>query len=633
MRQVLFAALAAVGCCQAMAQENYAVAAIPQALLNRAAAVVRNKELTIEVNSPDDVIYREKTAVTILSSAGDDEAEVVLFYDKNHQIKSVKGLVYNEFGLPSGKFAEKDFRDMSAVSDVSLYQDDRVKVFKPAQTTYPYTIVYEYEIKARQSLSFPSWRPVTSVGVALEKSSLRFICPSSFNLRHKEFNYPGKVEESQEKNIKTYSWRVENIPAVRKEPFSPDPEKYMTSVKLAPQNFAFRGLKGSFSNWAEYGKWMSDNILKGRDALPPSAQQYITDMVKDIPDQKLKAKKIYEYMQEKVRYISVQIGIGGFQPYPAADVDRLSYGDCKGLVNYTQALLKAAGIESYYCIVNSGSFKKDINPDFASINDGDHVILCLPFKNDTTWLECTDKHIPFGFLGDFTDDRLVLACTPEGGKLLHTPKFSPSENRQARKATFKLSESGDLSGTIHTSFEGIQYNNHDILEGEPFKEQVKHLAKLYPMPDLNIESLQIKKEKDLKPVAIEDISFSSRAYASLNNGRMHLSINTINNERRIIPDIRNRTNPLYINRGYIDDDEYVFDLPEKLKIEFSPGNTVIEKPFGKYSSTITVDGNKVTYHRVIQLNEGSYPKEQYSEFVKFYQDVSAADNGKLVLKL
>ncbi len=632
MRFIL-AAVAIITCYSVSGQENYAVSAIPKALLNRAAAVVRNSEMLIEVNSPDDVTYREKKAITILSSAGDDEAEVVLFYNKNRQIKSLKGIVYNEFGLATAKFAEKDFRDMSAVNNFSLYEDDRVKVFRPAQITYPYTVVYEYEIKARQSLFFSAWEPVSSAGVALERSSLRFVCPLTFNLRHKEINYSNRVEENREKDKKIYSWEVKEIPALRTEPFSPDAEKYMTSVKLAPESFAYRGIKGNFSNWTEFGKWMNDNLLKGRDVLPATTVRLVKDLVRDIPDPKSKAKKIYEYMQDKTRYISVQIGIGGFQPYPAADVDRLSYGDCKGLVNYTMALLKAADIESYYCIVNAGSFKKDVAPDFASINDGNHIILCLPFRNDTTWLECTDKHIPFGFLGYFTDDRLVLACTPDGGKILHTPKFSASENRQIRKATFKLSENGDLSGHIKTLFEGTQYDNHDILEGEPFKEQVKHLTEMYPMPDLDIQTLEFKKEKNIKPVTVENISFSSRSYASLSEGRMYLSLNPLNKEKRVVPDSRNRSNPVYINRGYLDEDEYIFDLPEKLKVEFNPRNTIINKPFGKYSATVTVNGGKVTYHRVMQLNEGTYPKEQYPDLVKFYQDIAEADNDRLVLKL
>src|SRR5207248_2743573 len=142
-------------------------------------------------------------------------------------------------------------------------------------------------------------------------------------------------------------------------------------------------------------------------------------------------------------------------------------------------LFKAVDIDSYYCIVKSGSLKRSPLTDFASMNQFDHVILCLPFKNDTTFLECTSQQIPFGFLGDFTDDRDVLACTPEGGKLMHTPKYPAKTNTQQCTANFTLAADGTLSGSMLTSFKGLQYDNRTFLLTEPPKEQVKILQKIY----------------------------------------------------------------------------------------------------------------------------------------------------------
>ena len=618
-----------LGLVQAAYTQNYSAAAIPKPLLTRAGAVIRNSETVIEVKALDEVFYRKKYAVTILNSSAVDEATIVLSYDKNSSIKSVKGTIYNEFGLPISKISEKSFQDRSSVSDFSLYEDDRVKYFSPARVSYPFTIEYEYEIRTRQSLYFPSWVPGNSTGVAIESSSLTFICPETFNLRHKEFNYDKPVKQSTISGTTTYQWDVNNISAIREEPFSPGYEQYLVTVMLAPQQFAFRNMKGSFSNWQEFGTWMSNSLLKDKDIIPENTKDYILELTKNIPDQKEKARKIYEFMQNKTRYISVQIGIGGYQPYPAAEVDRLGYGDCKGLVNYMQSLLKVAGIESYYTVVHAGSFKRDMLADFASMQ-GNHIILCLPFKNDTTWLECTDKYAPFGFLGDFTDDRNVVVCTPEGGKIMRTTKFPASDNKQIRTAKFKIDEKGSLNGTINTSFTGTQYDNHHVLLNEPYAEQLKKLPELYPLPNLKILSFDFTQNKGLAPETRETISLNSGNYGSITNNKLSFPLNTIN-KTHPVKEVRNRVNPVCVTRGFYDEDMVSYEIPAGYKLNLAPHKKTINKIFGQYTADITMEGNTLTYTRKLTLHEGNYKAEQYQDMVDFFQAIADADSIQVFL--
>src|SRR6202012_2807406 len=138
------------------------------------------------------------------------------------------------------------------------------------------------------------------------------------------------------------------------------------------------------------------------------------------------------------------------------------------------------------------NYKVSMLDDFASMEQGNHIILCLPFKNDTTWADCTSQTIPFGYLGDFTDDRTVLACTPEGGKLLHTPKYTTVKNSQVRKADFVINANGELSGKMVTTFKGTDYEDREFLINEPRTEQYKMLQKVYPINNMDIESLDLK---------------------------------------------------------------------------------------------------------------------------------------------
>ncbi|MFD0941215.1 DUF3857 domain-containing protein [Pedobacter boryungensis] len=614
------------------AQDNYDAELIPATLRNRANATIRNEETVVDMRSPDNVMYSVKQAITVLNKNGENSARLVLFYDKNTSIKSIKGEIYNEVGKLAGKFSQNDFKDESAVQDFSLFEDSRVKHYLPAVNTYPYTIVYTYEMRYKQNLIIPDWTPKPANDVSVEKSSYTFICKPTDQFRIKTQNLANKAIETVTDKQKTLVWTVNNLAGVKPEPYSPDRENYQTSVKIAPQNFSYFNYKGDYTNWQELGKWEYDNLLKNRKTLLSTTTQTIRDLVKNETTDKEKARKIYQYLQNKTRYISVQIGIGGFQPVTAADVDRLGYGDCKALVNYMQSLLDVAGIESYYCIVQAGSQKKSLDPTYASMNQGNHVILCMPLKGDTTWLECTSQKIPFGFLSDFTDDRYVLACTADGGKLLRTPKLTTSKNLQVSRADLSIDKEGNVTGNLKTMFSGAQYDNHEQIIDKSLTEQQKLLKEAYDIDNINFDKIEYNQKKDIEPELTENLTLNIRNYGSINNGKMFLLLNAFN-IKATIPDSKNRTLPVYINRGYTDIDSITYTLPENVIPFIEPNNKEISNEFGSYISRTRLEGNKLTYYRKFVMNDGTFPAESYTAFFKFISDVNTADHLKLVFSL
>jgi hypothetical protein len=373
------------------------------------------------------------------------------------------------------------------------------------------------------------------------------------------------------------------------------------------------------------------DLLSSRTALPSETVAQMQELVKGIADPKLKAKKVYEYMQQKTRYISVQIGIGGYQPFLASDVDKLSYGDCKALVNYTQALLKAVNVPSYYCVVQAGDVKESLLPDFASMEQGNHVILCLPLKNDTTWLECTSKHIPFGYLGTFTDDRYVLACTPEGGKLLHTPKYTAADNRQTCAAAFSVTDDGVLDGELKTVYEGAQYDNREGFAEEAYTDQVKNIKDVYHIDNMEVEKLGFKQEKMQSPVSQEQLKLKATSFAAKEADKLYFYVNATHRIKTSPREVRNRTTQVYINRGYTDADEIVYTIPAGYKIDSEPLNISLNKAFGTYTASLQQQGNQLVYKRKIQVKDGTYDKEMYQDLVSFYQAVVDADEYKVIM--
>jgi hypothetical protein len=628
MKRALLSIMAVAGLTSAQAQQNYELGLIPKELLMHANSVVRNEETTIEVKDPDNAVVRVKKAVTVLNSNGDDNARIVIYYDKGDVVKNAKGVVYNEFGKQIAKFSEGDFSDVSVGSEYSLFESERVKHYEPAATEYPYTVAYEYEMKSKQTLTFHPWIPIDNYDESVEKSSLAFSCSPEFKVRYNELNLFEKptIGINRDKG-KTYSWQVSNLKAVKNEPLRPYYKSVLPIVQFVPDTFSYYGINGSFTNWSNLGKWIYDKLLAGRQQIPQETIDHVKEITKNIIDPKLKAKRIYEYMQHKTHYVSVQVGIGGFQPFLASDVDRQNYGDCKALVNYTQALLKAVNIDSWYCIVKAGAqYKVSMQSDFASMDQGNHIILCLPFKNDTTWADCTSQTIPFGYLGDFTDDRTVLACTPQGGKLMHTPKYSADASVKNRKAFFTIDADGTISGKMTTTFKGTYYDYCDEMLDQSVVERNKLLQKLYPVNNMVINSYKLQQDKTFDPRTIENIELTARDYASFTGGKYYFSINTVNRIDQTLPAEMNRQNNVYVNDGFTDLDEITYTLPAGYRLEKVPLNVSISKPFGVYTATMVLKGSQLTYKRKFKLIDGTYSKDTYQEMVDFYQDIADADD-------
>ncbi len=89
-------------------------------------------------------------------------------------------------------------------------------------------------------------------------------------------------------------------------------------LKMGLEHFNIEGVDGSAKNWKEFGQWYADKILVGTDVLPEETKVKIRNLVGDEKNTIEKAKIIYKYMQEKTRYVSIQVGIGGWKPMYAA---------------------------------------------------------------------------------------------------------------------------------------------------------------------------------------------------------------------------------------------------------------------------------------------------------------------------
>ncbi len=436
------------------ADGDYAVSKINPALLKNAAAVLRLGEERFEVISYTKTRLYRKTAITILNEQGDDYADFYEYYDKLRSIKSINGRLYDATGKEMRSLKNKEIRDMSAISEISLMEDTRIRLHNFYYKNYPYTIEYETTIEYNNTFIFPDWLPQRREKFAVEVSFFTIDCPSWFAFRYKMLNYKGEPGIVVNGDRKTYTWRAETLPAITREYAAPDFSSLTTSVFFSPDKFEIEGYQGSMNSWKEFGQF-EFRLNQGRDKLPPDVKQKVHNLTDAITDPKEKVKVLYEYLQKNTRYVSIQLGLGGWQPFDATYVATKAYGDCKALSNFMYSLLKEANIKSCYTDVYAGVGENFFLPDLPS-PQFNHIILCVPFATDTMWLECTSQTLPAGYLSGFTSNRYALAIDEAGGHLVRTPVYGIKENQQTRNLKALLDDNGALRIMANTCYKGVQ---------------------------------------------------------------------------------------------------------------------------------------------------------------------------------
>lgn len=604
---------------------------IPDSLRKGADAVIQHNLTQVNILSASKMIVTRERWVTVFNNDGRSALNNYAFYDQGTRIKKLEAEVFDSFGESIKRYKTKDFRDVSAVDGGTLYSDSRVKYFEYVPQRYPFTVHFSYVEETENTAFIPRWYPFDEFGVSIVQSRFELQYPPGTGIRLRRSNLEefGVVESKSDQWV---TFELPATPALKYEYMGLSLNKISPSVWTALDNFQLEQVSGFAADWESFGLWNYQKLLQGRDALSPETKAEVSRLVAGATTKREKAKRIYEYVQEKTRYISVQLGIGGWMPISAEEVDRVKYGDCKGLTNYTMALLKSQGIESFYSLVWAGAQKRDLLTDFSCMQ-GNHVILNVPIEGEDVWLECTSQTLPFDYLGDFTDDRQVLVITPDGGKLKRTHQYLDGDNLTRTSVKLNINEEGHLNAEMDASYQGIQYDNFYSTKSlssdeidDWYKERWSNLT------DLKIGEYLFNDEPDSVRFG-EKLKMHSRNYAQLLGEELIFRMNPLN-QRNFVPSrVRNRKTPFAISRGYTDEVEVELELPAGYDMTELPSPVLLMSKFGSYISRVTrTDEGKLKYSRIFQLKHGEYPPEEYNDYRQFRRKVAGADQARVAAR-
>lgn len=609
---------------------KYPVRSIPDSLLKSANSVIRTDEVVFELKSIKKATEKIKFAVTILKKNAKEKASFFKPYDRFSKIKNIKGAIYDASGKMVKKIKQDDINDISAnIGGGSLFLDSRIKAIDPEYYQYPYTIEYSCEIEYDGLLNYPQWQLYRDFNESVEHSSFSLIRPENLTVRILERGVDVDPTSSSVDGTVTLNWDVHNKIAIKAEPFSDDLSRISPTILLAPSDFLIDGFQGNAETWENFGSWIY-TLNEGRGELSEETRQKILGMFNESDSDYEKAKTLYQYLQDNTRYISVQVGIGGWQPIEAEEVDRLSYGDCKALTNYMGSLLDIAGIKSYYTLVRAGANTTEIFSEFPS-NQFNHAILCALIDNDTVWLECTSQRLPFGYIGSFTDDREVVLIKEDGGKLVRTKVYTENENQKVCNAIIELDSYGHGKAFISTLYQGVFYDEKLPVLLSDDHDQKREIRQSLHIPNFILEDYSLTENRDVTPSIEEDITVSLDGYGTSFGNRMAVNLNILNKIDNIPSKKEERNSDIVVRRSFAECDTILYKIPFGFKIDKISQPRNVQSEFGEFKTFVNVNESEVEYVRQLKVNKGVFPPDTYDKFYDFYNSVKKGDDDRMIL--
>jgi len=603
---------------------------ISDSLKKDASVVIREQIISYEIESPSEGVYKIKQSITILKP--ESKANIIrVFYDPDTPISHLSANVYDYLGLPVKKFKKDDFQDLAAIDGFSIYQDNRYKRLEINGMNYPFTLEWEYEqkIKGMQLVFMPDW-DIQDFDEAVQKAQLTVKLPKSMNLLYQSKNIKLEPSIKTESDSKSYSWSVSNLRAIQEESYAPDESLILPQVQLALDTFVVEKIPGSMRSWKSFGVFLS-KLYEGTDVLPEELVAQLQPKLAALTTRQEKIAFLYRYLQDNMRYVSVQLGIGGWKPFPASYVYKNKYGDCKALSNFMRSLLKLANIKAYNVSIQNGDVPHPIESKGAPNPRFNHMILYVP--DEKIWLECTSNTDPPNFIGASNANRQVMLVTENGGQIINTPNYPKQFNQETWQADIAIQPDGMGILKAHTDYQGSRQEFPRALADQlNAVDRRKYFLEKTDFSISRLDSLDITASRET-PTAKMTLKANLGRLGSRSGKRLFVPFNPLNPLTKVPAKMDNRHQPVIVRKGYIQENRLVFQLPTGFSIETLPfTEKKIESEFGVYTVSVKELGNQqIAVSRKLEVNATEQPAAKYADMVNFYRDVSKWDAVKMVL--
>jgi hypothetical protein len=363
-------------------------------------------------------------------------------------------------------------------------------------------------------------------------------------------------------------------------------------------------------------------------------------------------RSLARYVQKDVRYVAIQLGIGGWQPHPAADVFAHKYGDCKDKATLLSAMLQEIGVESFYVSINTT--RNAVTPETPAVRWFNHVILAVRLPESVKdpslravldhsklgrllFFDPTDEWTPFGSLRGELQSNYGLLVTEDGGELIKLPQLPAELNGVVRTAKLTLTASGTLSGDFVEQRNG-DYGTQQRASLKSVSKDADRIKFLESLISHSLPTFQITKASLVNLNQTDEpfgyqYSLVAQNYAKTAGDLLLIRPRVVGvNSSDLLETKEPRKYPVEFDGPWKNSDTIEIAIPAGYEVDDLPPPVNADYSFASYHSKTEASGNTLKYTRTFEVKELSVPVSKAEELRKLYRIIAGDERSTAVLK-
>ena len=534
------------------------------------------------------------------------------------------------------KIAVDNFIVSDSRSDGIFYDDQKkVSFIYPSlkagsKTVLSYTKKYK-EPRLWGYFLFSSYFPVANSSytvTAPEDVALKYILYGidSTSVKFTKEKKGGKVK---------YSWKAEQLNKIT---FSRGSDGVLNSAPhliIYVDSYQFNGEKFNIlGDVTDLHAWYQNFLNDIEDDSTAKLEGMVNNIVEGKSTELEKVEAIYHWVQQNIKYIAIEDGLGGFRPRSANTVFNRRYGDCKDMSYLLHNMLNIANIPSNIAWIGTKSIPYTHREVPTPMADN-HMICTYMYGDQYYFLDATDQYNILGMPTSHIQGREAMVHKGTSNFELIDVPVVPSYKNQKVDSVFLSIREKQLKGNgkvIYTGYNRIPMTNN--LENLNEKDKKVFLNTILNKGNNKflLGSVQTKfvHEKD-KELEI-DYTFSLDDYIFNMSDEIFINPHLMKELEKGIIDVEATKKDIHYPYKSISSNVVSIEIPENYTISYLPESKSQDGSDFSFNISYTVDQNRVIMSQKITINTIKLTTSQFDSWNRMIKGLFTAYKESIVFK-